>query len=135
LALHFTQEGFLLQANLIIRLPEKSCAERNPPENPFFLNPKTHNKPPTNNQITNHFVQLNCNAFIQRNGGRTCTPTTPPYTPLHSTEGNYMKPSPPSPPPPWSKGNYMKPWAPPRSKGTSRKPSFLLHHRGAREIM
>ncbi len=65
----------------------KVMCRKKPSWKPFFLNPKTHNKPPTNNQITNHFVQLNCNAFIQRNGGRTCTPTTPPtlntpYTPL-----------------------------------------------------
>lgn len=63
----------------------KVMCRKKPSWKPFFLNPKTHNKPPTNNQITNHFVQLNCNAFIQRNGARSCTPTTPPYTPLHST--------------------------------------------------
>jgi hypothetical protein len=92
---------------------------KKPSWKPFSLNPKTHNKPPTNNQITNHFVQLNCNAFIQRNGRRTCTPTTPPYTPLHSTEGNYMKPSPPSH----------------QHRGAKEVTWNLRHHHGARELL
>jgi hypothetical protein len=103
---------------------------------------------PTNNQINNKsFVQLSWDAFIQWNGGRSCTPNNNTLTTL-SLDGGKLRETFPSLPHhhhrgakaiTWNlpsflpfflrqhhgaKGNYAKPLAPSRSKGTYVKPSF-----------